>query len=287
MELAREPATHRDGLMEWIELLAGDIGPRRPCGRSERIAAQLVAERMRSAGVDARLEPFKAYSTFGLPFGLVTALAIAPEALPARSRPARSALALVAAAALAMEGSLKHTPLSDALSRQRSQNLVATIEPDGRVERTLCLMAHIDSSRSGLIFHPRVVGLLGRWITLNSALVLAGALAEPLLGGTARGRSALAAGGRSWRRVALLLERELMGVDVPGANDNASGCAVVLSLASRIAAAPLASTRVVVLVTGCEEAGTLGAQAFLTSTTPRAGSSSTSTTSAGRGPFAS
>ena len=66
------------------------------------------------------------------PSALITALAIAPEALPARSRPARSALALAAAAALAMEGSLKRTPLSDALSRQRSQNLVATIEPDGR-----------------------------------------------------------------------------------------------------------------------------------------------------------
>ena len=61
-----------------------------------------------------------------------------------------------------------------------------------------------------------------------------------------------------------MLERELRGVDVPGANDNASGCAVV-ALAGRRGSppTPLASTRVVVLITGCEEAGTLGAQAFL------------------------
>ncbi len=125
-------------------------------------------------------------------------------------------------------------------------------------------MAHIDSSRSGLIFDPRVVGLMGRWITLNSVLVLAGALGEPLLGGSPRGRELLAAARAALGgSLALLLERELGGEDVPGANDNASGCAVALSLGARIAAAPLDSTRLVVLITGCEEAGTLGASAFL------------------------
>ena len=264
MELAREPATRSERLMDWIELLAGDVGPRRPCSRSERIAAQLVSERMQAEGLEPTLESFGGYSTFGLPFGLITGLAVAPAALPPRARMARSLLALTAGGALAAEGSLTHTPLSDALARQSSQNVVATIEPDGRAERTLCLMAHLDSSRSGLIFHPRVVGLLGRWIALNSALVLAGAVAEPLLGHTSRGRDALAAGRAALAAgLALLLERELRGEDVPGANDNASGCAVVLALASRIAASPLASTRVVVLLTGCEEAGTLGARAFL------------------------
>ena len=51
-------------------------------------------------------------------------------------------------------------------------------------------------------------------------------------------------------------------MDVPGANDNASGCGVVVALAGRLAAQPLGSTRVVVLITGCEESGTLGARAF-------------------------
>ena len=64
---------------------------------------------------------------------------------------------------------------------------------------------------------------------------------------------------------ALLLERELRGEDVPGANDNASGVAVVAELAAEIAAEPLESTRVVALMTGCEESGLLGAQAFLRS----------------------
>ena len=62
---------------------------------------------------------------------------------------------------------------------------------------------------------------------------------EPVLGGTrARPRGpgglppcALAAG------LALLAERELRGEDVPGANDNASGVAVVAELAAELAPA--------------------------------------------------
>lgn len=64
---------------------------------------------------------------------------------------------------------------------------------------------------------------------------------------------------------ALLAEREVRGTDSPGANDNASGVAVVAELAREIAAKPLRSTRVVVLMAGCEEAELLGTQAFLRS----------------------
>ena len=252
--------------MAWIELLATEIGPRRPTGPAEREAAERTAALLADRGVDARLEDFRGYASFGYPFGLIMAAAILPGLLPVARRRLRSALALAAGAGLATEGSLTRTPLSRLFSRRTSQNLVATIEPRGPTRRTLCLMAHLDSSRSGLIFHPRLVGLLGRWITLNSALVISCALAEPLSGrvpGLRRitGPARLALLGS----LALLIEREIRGQDVPGANDNASGCAVVATLAAEIAAEPLAETRVVICLTGCEESGTLGSQAFLDS----------------------
>ena len=125
-------------------------------------------------------------------------------------------------------------------------------------------MAHMDTSRSGLMFDPRFVGALGAWISLQSLAGMAQAVGEPLVGGTSRGRAMLAgARGVLLAGLALLAEREVRGVDVPGANDNASGCGVVAALAAELAAQPLAETRVVILLTGCEEAGTLGAQAFL------------------------
>ena len=164
-----------------------------------------------------------------------------------------------------MEGGLTHTPLSDALSRRPSQNLVATIEPAGKPTRTVCLVCHLDTSRSGLLFHPALVAYLNPWLAAQS-IAIAAQGSEALLGRFALGRRALAAA-RAFVAVAaaLLAERELRGEDVPGANDNASGVAVVAELARELAAEPLTSSRVVVLMTGCEESGLLGAQAFLRS----------------------
>lgn len=252
-----------DRALALVATLAGEVGPRRPTSTSERIAAEVVADALRSAGLEARAEPFAAYSSFGHPIGVIAALASAPALLPRRRRSVRGAVAGLAAALLYSEGGLVRTPLSDLLSRRSSQNLVATLEPRGEAVRTLCLVAHVDSSRSGLLFHPALVAQLNRQIALHSVATLL-LPAEPLLAGTAAGRALLAvARAICAAGLGLLVERELRGVDVPGANDNASGVGAVVELAAEAAAEPLESTRLVVLITGCEESGLLGAKAFL------------------------
>ena len=250
-------------LFRWTRLLADEVGPRRPTGPAERRAAALVREELRGDGLDVRLEPFEGYSTFAAPFAIGGALAIAPALLPRRRRLARSLLAATGAAVVLTEGSLTRTPVSDALSRRPSQNLVATIEPSGRTERTVCLVSHLDTSRSGLLFHPALLPhlqpLLGAF---GAAIALQGA--EPVLGASRVGRRLL---GLARAGIALglglLAERELRGSDVPGANDNASGVAVVAELALELIESPLERTRIVALMCGCEESGMLGAEAFL------------------------
>ena len=113
------------------------------------------------------------------------------------------------------------------------------------------------------MFHPRFLPWLHRWIGLQGA-ALAIVAAAPLLERSREG-SRLLLGARAViaAAIALLAERELRGVDVPGANDNASGAATVATLVSELAADPLRETRVIGLFTGCEEAGVLGADAFL------------------------
>lgn len=252
--------------MSLIDLLANEIGPRRPTGSGERLAAQMMRDELGRSGIEAEIEPFAGYASFNTPFSLIQAAAVLPSLLPARRRRLRSSVALLAGAGLLGESSLRLPVLSRLLARRQSRNVVATIDPaDGRpAERTLCLMCHLDSSRSGLMFHPGAARLLGHWIALQGIAGIAQALAEPVLGGTPAGRRSLglirsvsAAG------LVLLLERELRGEDVPGANDNASGCAVASVLAGEVAAQPLSSTRLVLLMSGCEESGTLGAQSFL------------------------
>jgi hypothetical protein len=252
-------------LLDRVRLLSEEAGPRRPTSRAERVGAELMRESLNAQGLTAQLEHFSGYSTFAWPFGLIAAAAIAPALLPRRLALTRSALALGAAAGLISEGGLLRTSISDLLSRRPSQNLIATIESEGSAKRTVCLVCHLDTSRSGLIFHPRFLRFLNPALNAWSAAILAQG-AEPLLGRWSSGHRIL----RATRAIvalgaALIAERELRGEDVPGANDNASGAAVVAHLALEVAQRPLQSTRLVILMTGCEEAGLLGAQAFLRS----------------------
>lgn len=247
--------------LELIGALSEGIGPRRPTSDAERRAAELLGAELAEAGAAVGVEEFAGYDTFARPYGVIAALAVA-SGLPGRSGP-RWALGALSAALLVSEGGLVRAPLSDLMARGVSANVVGSVEPTGRAVRTLCLVAHLDSSRSGLLFDPRL-GRVVRGLLTAQALAAAPLVAEPLLRRSGVGRLAV----RLARAInaiglGLLAERELRGVDVPGANDNASGAAAVVTLAGELAAAPLEGTRVVALICGCEEAGLLGARAFL------------------------
>lgn len=113
------------------------------------------------------------------------------------------------------------------------------------------------------MFHPKVTPHLGNAVAAVSLAVFVQALA-PLLRHVplgwiliAKSRVLVALG------AGLVLEREIRGLDVPGANDNASGVGACLCLASHFAGKPLERTRLVILVTGSEESGVFGMRAFL------------------------
>ena len=277
METAVGRTTGESTALEWVRLLAEEIGPRRPTGGAERSAAELVAARLARRGVDVERRSFAAYSTFALPYGAALAAALAGLPFVRRGPLIASALAAAGTALTSAEDGLTVRPLSRALARRSSRNLVATIEPREAPRRTVCLVCHLDSSRSGLMFHRRFLPFLHGWISAQ-ALAFGLVVAGPLLRRGRWGRRVLAAAYADLLAgLGLLAERELRGEDVPGANDNASGVAAVATLAEELQASPLASTRVLCLFTGCEEAGVLGADAFVRELDPTgAGSRSAS-----------
>ena len=223
-----------------IRELASEIGPRRPGSPAERRAADRIAAELTEAGIAARLEPFSGPSSFAW------SQAVAPALSLAGLRRLALALGLI-------ESDMRLEPLSRLVSRESSHNVVAEVPAAGEEVRTLALVSHLDSSRSGLLFHPSLNPHLRKLNAAMSAAVVLRALrrAERLSG------AALVCG------LALLAEREFRGADVPGANDNASGVAVATALARELSADPLLNTRVVFLATGCEESGTAGMRAFL------------------------
>jgi hypothetical protein len=255
-------ATEVQSPLELIRVLAREVGPRRPCSEAEKRAAAVLAEWLAERGVRARLEPFRGYASFGYPYGLIFSAALAGGLLQRRGSRAGDVLAIASAALATLEGDLRITPVSNLLSRRPSVNVVARVEAAEEARRTVCLCAHLDTTRSGLLFQPAVVPLLPRLLQIpavSAPLLALGRLVRRLPGGEKVHAAAIAGIALA---LAMVAERELRGVDVPGANDNASGCTVVATLGVECAARPLRHTAVQLLVTSCEESGLLGAQAF-------------------------
>jgi acetylornithine deacetylase/succinyl-diaminopimelate desuccinylase-like protein len=255
-----------DSALGVIRLLAADIGPRRPCSDSEKRAARALVEWLRANGVDARTDEFAGYSTFAKPYALLFGASLAGGVLQRShrraARRAGTALALAGAVAGTLESDLRWTPVSDALSREPSVNVLGHVPAAGPTRRRVCLVGHLDASRSGAMFHPAVVIHLAKLLQIpafSSTALAAGPVVRRLPGGHRLHSAALAGIAFS---LAMVAERELRGTDVPGASDNASGAAVAMQLAAECAAAPLEHTEVDLLVTSCEESGMLGAQNY-------------------------
>lgn len=252
-----------DPALDLIHRLAVEVGPRRPCSDQEAQAAQIAIDWLAERGVEATTEPFRGYSTFAHPYGLILSASLAGALLQKGGRRAGDALSVAALVAVALEGELRLTPVSDLVAHRSSANVVASVPPSGEERQRICVAGHLDSTRSGLMFHPRVVPHLRALFQIpivSAALVAADPVFRRLPGRKAI-RAASTAG--LLYGLSLLVERELRGKDVPGANDNASGCGVAAQLIAECAAHPLEHTRVDLLLSGCEESGVLGAQAYV------------------------
>lgn len=252
----------KDGL-KLISFLSDGIGPRQPCSDEEELACHLISGELAEMGLVPVVSEFRSCRSFGPAYLAIFGAALVSSVTACRF-PRFSALVGIKAAALALIESrfAARSPLN-VLLNATSRNVEATIEPSGEVERTVCLVSHMDSSRSGLMFHPKVTPHLGKAVAAAGAAVMLQAL-SPVLRSIPLGKAVLAAArALIVTGLGLVLEREIRGEDVPGANDNASGAAACLCLASLFTDQSLSSTRLVVLVTGSEESGVFGMRHFL------------------------
>ncbi len=220
-----------------IELLAGTIGPRRPCSDAELAARSRCA---RSSRRGHRRTGSSASPPIRPSAPLRPALLSRPGRRRAAPPPPCPPIdpALRATAGALAEGSFARLSPSALLARSPQPEPGRRDRRPGEAQRTLCLLSHLDTSRSGLMFHPSVTPHL-------TALVgLSGAASAPGPRAAARAPPAPAVSccpcpRRHRRPRPFVAERELRGDDVPGANDNASGAAACAVLAAECAAKPL------------------------------------------------
>jgi len=260
----------RMGIREDLLKLAAEIGPRGACTLAERRAGDYVRARFEGRGLNTETQEFSCIDTYSYLYIVYLAVAAACGYL-SRWFPYYVAPVAVAFAIL-FAFDLETFPLvSRLLPRKRSRNVIA--RSGGEDEKvSLVVVAHYDSARAALSFHPRLVGnfrlsfsMMIGGIFLAAALTLANLVIKAASGGTNPGVwiAAVVVSTYLLFPLAIMLHREIAMDYTPGANDNASGVATMLAVMDKISEEESGMPGVMFVATGAEEVGTAGMIEFL------------------------
>lgn len=255
--------------MDHIRYLAKTIGPRGSTTAKEAEAARYAAQVLQEAGLEPVIEPFISARSAWYPYALFSGVMLVGELMfwigGRWGAIVALVLAVLALASVLLELAFRPNPLRWLLPKGRSQNVWARLQPRGEVREHVVLLGHLDTHRTPLVFST------DRWVKLFNVLVPVGLVSSLLL--MILFAIGIAAMGWLWRVLSLPFALILLGIFLltlqadftpytAGANDNASGAGVVLSTAERLKKEPLAHTAVWAVLSGCEEVGCYGADAF-------------------------
>ncbi len=262
--------------MDHISMLAGEIGFRVATTEGEHRAANYIEQEMRTYGLqEIRQEPFPCATevTSGLFPYLYTALG---SSLIAPLAPLLGFTGLLAApTAMISEFRTNKGPVTWLTRKGTSHNVIGILPARSEVKTRIVLLTHYDSVRVRNFMKPNAGKSPSRFLMPLLGLSYLAAVGSSVLGFVARRRKnkALARTTRSISGAAgaamltlatpLFAGQMIPGIDGEGANDNASGVAVLLSLAEQMVQTPLEHTEVWFVATGGEEIGLVGARAFV------------------------
>ncbi|MEW6222886.1 MAG: M28 family metallopeptidase [Candidatus Hadarchaeota archaeon] len=233
---------------EHVDRLAYEIGPRLAGSRGEEVAAEYIQKHMKGYGLNVTTQEFKFVdralkrkASAVLLTSMLFASFLLPPPFPIAAWAAALAVQLI---------------LENILPKRRSRNIIAKIETKN-AEKEVVVAAHFDSARCT---KSHRMGLFLRFSFLP-ALVMA-TLAVLLL----------SAGFSLWLPLALAAAFLPVSVTLfvsaggrkvsPGANDNASGVAVLLEVARVLAADPPMDRAITFIAFGAEEQGLVGSKKF-------------------------
>ncbi len=264
--------------MEHIDMLAGTIGFRVATTEGERRAGRYIEQELAHYRLqEVRQEPFPCSSELiGGIFPYI--LTIIGSALIAPFTPLFGLGGMLTApASLLTEMRANRGPVLRLTRRGTSHNVIGVLPASGERKAQVVLMAHYDSVRVHGYMKPHQgkPSLALRLIRPLLLLSYLAAVGSTIVGLFAR-RKKNAKLVRSTGRISglagttmlavtspLLVGQMIPGFDGEGANDNASGVAVMLSTAEQLVQTPLENTEIWFVATGGEETGLNGARALL------------------------
>jgi hypothetical protein len=238
--------------------------------RGERRAAEWLLAKLREHGARGEIELDRAHGTFWWPLGIAAGVGLAAGLAALGGRRILGAALAALAGAVALDDLPPGERRLRRVLAQRTATTVVTEVGPADAERTIVLVAHHDAAHSGLVYHPAIPELVfGRapWLLERSDTsppLMAPAVVIPALigAGAATGSRALVKAGMGIAAASAALLADIGSREtVPGANDNATGVAVLVAVAGALAERPTENVRVM-LVSTSEEALCEGMQAF-------------------------
>jgi len=259
-----------------IRALAAIERPSASPGEEE--AARWVRSRLRELGLDAEIEPFHFnpdYWTIWAAHGRIAAAAAGLAFLGRRGARVGFLASTLATASFWGELTREFYLLRRLFPTSTSYNVLARL-PNPEASRLIIVSAHHDAPHSGLVFHPAIFETAARLLGPSEepppvlrvpfgamAAVTAAALGRSLGMRGAISRRLLLTGGLLSLTFAALMRNVGRSQLSPGANDDASGVAVLLALAEALVQDPPPDMEVWFLSTGSEEGILGGMEAFM------------------------
>jgi hypothetical protein len=248
---------------------------RGPGTDSERRAANMLAGRLRGIGRRTQVEPFFAHPEYAIVHLIHAGMGVAGSIIATVQPAIGFTLVFIAAVSTYLDLNTRLYLVRSLLFRRASQNVVSPGDRPDAPDR-LILMAHYDAARTGYIFSKasnRIRRLPERlrlglgpfrlffWLGLAPLLPILGAR---MAGFDATWLNAVQAIPTIVLIVAgfLLIDIALSDI-VPGAYDNASGVAAVVSAAEELTANPPDNLDVWIVLAGAEESFCEGSRAFV------------------------
>jgi hypothetical protein len=244
---------------------------------AERRAANELAGRLRDSGRRVEVQPTFVHPQYALVHAAHCALGIAGSLVALEQPAVGFGIVLAAALSMYLDLNARIYILRRLFFRRASQNVLSRGPRPGAPGRVI-LTAHYDAARTGRAFEPGWVRLAARLrrtvpfpIGPFRILFWSLALLLPPLGARMAGLEGNWIPALQLVPTLVLIVGIFLLVDIalspvtPGANDNASGVATVLSLAAELDRDPPPNLDIWVLLTGAEECLQEGMRSFIRS----------------------
>ena len=182
--------------LDHIRELAQGIGPRPSTGEGERRAAAYVSQQLQNFGYLVKDEPFRSPNSFSQVYIPIYVLALIGFVADALGSPAFALLLTgVAFVCFVGENTTALKLVSAVIPKAKSHNVVGRLASRELPRRRLVLVAHLDSTRSGLMWHPRLVRSFRATFLVLTACLFAGPARDLLQARRGRQRQCQRGGG--------------------------------------------------------------------------------------------